>query len=114
MQISLTYTPAEWFALQALLNRPDAPALTEPDLPTRINNAVGRSWLAGQRQATVDVTAEDAAIVRSLRSQLPDAETLAALAEADRIIRDHQRRHAPPRRDVLHETVVPPTHESSA
>jgi hypothetical protein len=95
MQTSLTYTPSEWIALAALLNRPNAPILTDSGLRTRINNAIGRSWLAGLSAATVEMEKSDAAILRALRSGLPDAEVLAALIEAERIIREHQRRRAP-------------------
>jgi hypothetical protein len=34
----------------------------------------------------------DAVVIQVLRSALPDAETLAAIAEAESIIRMHQRR----------------------
>jgi hypothetical protein len=95
MRTNLTYTLCEWLALTALLTRPDAPGLTEPDLPSRINNAVGRSWLAGLRAAAIDVETADADVLRDLRSTLPDAEALAAIAEAERIVRAHQRRHSP-------------------
>jgi hypothetical protein len=95
MQISLTYTFIEWHALVKLLSRPEAPAMVEPDLAARINNTVGRSWLAGRREATIEVVAVDASVLRSLRAGLPDAEVLSAWAEAEQIVREHQRRHAP-------------------
>ena len=95
MRTSLTYTHAEWQALLALISRADAPVLTETDIPSRITNAVGRSWFARQREATVELAGADAAVLSALRAGLPDADALAAIAEADRIIREHQRRRAP-------------------
>jgi len=94
MRTSLTYTNTEWHALLALITRAGAPALTEPDIPYRVTNAVGRSWLARRREATVDLTEADAAVLIALRAGLPDAAAIAAIAEAERIIREHQRRRA--------------------
>jgi hypothetical protein len=92
MRTSLTYTHVEWHALLALISRAGEPDLTEADIPSRVTNAVGRSWLARQRETTVELTEADAAVFRALRATLPDADALAAIAEAERIIREHQRR----------------------
>lgn len=73
----------------ALLNRADTSVLDGAGLRFRINNAVGRSWLAGRREATVEMAEADAAVLRALRANLPDAEVLAALVEAERIVREH-------------------------
>lgn len=95
MQTTLTYVHVEWYALLALLKRPDAPALAATGLPDRISNEVGRTWIAGQRDASIELAEEDAAILRELRAGLPDAEALAAIAEAEKVIRFHQRDRAP-------------------
>ena len=95
MHTTLTYVHVEWYALLALLKRSDAPALTAADLPARISNEVGRSWIAGKREASVELAESDAATLRELRAGLPDAEALAAIAEAEKIVRFHQRGRAP-------------------
>jgi hypothetical protein len=94
MRTNLTYTHAEWHALVAIISRAGAPALTESDLPYRISNAVGRSWLTRERQTTVEVTEADAAVLTALRATLPEADAIAAIAEAERIIRAHQHQSA--------------------
>lgn len=89
MSVPVTYTPIEWYALAGLARRSGLPALAEPDLPVRITNAVGRAWLARQKEVTLEVAARDAALLDSLRSELPDTEVLSAIAEAEQIVREH-------------------------
>ena len=93
MQTTLTFRHAEWYALLELLKGPGIAAKVESDLVSRIRNAIGRSWLAGRQDAEVDLIERDAAVLRELRAGLPDAETLAVIAEAEQIIRNHQRRN---------------------
>jgi hypothetical protein len=93
MRTTLTYRYVEWHALITLLNRPGAHELVEPGLPTRVLSEVGRSWLAGKRETAIELCEADAVIVRLLRAGLPDAEVLAAIAEAESIVRAHQHQH---------------------
>jgi hypothetical protein len=94
MQTSLTYSHVEWHALAARLTRSAAPELSNQELPAQIINSVDRSWLMGHRIATIELDETDAAVLIALRADLPDIEFLSVIAEADRIIRKHQRRHA--------------------
>jgi len=89
---TLTYLHIEWHAILSLLGRPDAITLTDSELLARISNEVGRAWLAGRRDVGIHMSECDAVVIQVLRSALPDAETLAAIAEAESIIRMHQRR----------------------
>ncbi len=89
---SLTLSPIEWHAVAAIARHRVGSELTEPDLPRRIANTAGRAWLARQLQVTLELHPSDAALIRSWRAALPEAEALRAIAEAERIVREHGRR----------------------
>jgi hypothetical protein len=88
----LTLTPIEWHAVAAIARRKAGAGLTEPELPLRIANAAGRAWLARQLNVTLALDPADAALVRSWHAGLPDPEALQAIAEAERIVREHGQR----------------------
>ncbi len=88
MSVPVTYTSIEWHALAPMLRRPEI-SLDEPDLPSRITNAVGRAWMTRQQDITLDVTDCDATLLGALRACLPDAEVLETIAAAERIVREH-------------------------
>jgi hypothetical protein len=88
MSVPVTYSSIEWHALAALARRPEL-SLDDPDLPSRIFNAVGRAWMTSQQQITLDVAESDATLLLALSACLPDTEVLAVIAEAERIVREH-------------------------